>query len=63
MKTLADVQRYSRRLLEVISGSKAYGTDTPQSDIDIRGVLVWPEEVFYGFDPAPQVSDAKYDII
>ena len=50
-------------MLVIISGSKAYGADTPQSDIGIRGVFVWPEEVFYGFAPPPQVSDTKYDII
>ena len=38
-----------KTLYEVVCGSRAYGTDTPESDIDIRGVVVPPLEYFFGF--------------
>ena len=37
-------------VLECISGSKAYGLDTPESDTDIKGVFVLPKNEFYGVE-------------
>jgi len=55
---------HDRKLIiaEFISGSNAYGTNTPESDTDIRGVFIQPlEDVLkYGF--VEQVSDEKNDI-
>ncbi|MFT4641032.1 MAG: hypothetical protein ACI8T1_004367 [Verrucomicrobiales bacterium] len=60
--TLDEIQTSPWRLFDAVSGSRAYGTDTPESDIDIRGVFVLPPEQFYGFSPPVQVSDATNDI-
>ena len=60
--TLDEIQTSSDRLLlEAVAGSRAYGTDTPESDTDIRGVFVLPRPEFYGFNPDTQVSDATHD--
>lgn len=50
-------------LLECISGSKAYGTDLPTSDTDVKGVFVLPEEDYYGLAYTEQVSDASNDVV
>lgn len=38
-----------RIIIETRSGSKAYGTDTLDSDEDFRGIYIPPKEYFYGF--------------
>lgn len=50
-------------IFEGITGSNAYGTNTPESDCDIRGVFIQPldDVLKYGF--IEQVSDKKNDII
>ncbi|WP_130735457.1 DNA polymerase beta superfamily protein [Flavobacterium sp. J27] len=50
-------------LFEVISGSKAFGLDTPTSDTDIKGIYYLPKEKFFGLDYIPQVSNATNDIV
>jgi predicted nucleotidyltransferase len=49
-------------IFSAISGSNAYGTNTPESDRDIRGVFVQPlnDVLKYGF--VDQVSDEKNDV-
>lgn len=49
-------------LLQCISGSKAYGLDTPQSDTDIRGVFCLPRVQYYGFEYTAQVANASNDV-
>lgn len=49
-------------VLECISGSKAYGLDTPQSDLDIKGIFIAQRWNFYGLDYIAQVSNASNDI-
>lgn len=48
-------------LLESISGSRAYGTDLPESDTDIKGVFYMPKTQFYGLQQVNQVSDEGND--
>jgi hypothetical protein len=48
-------------LLECISGIKAYGLDTPQSDTDLKGVFYLPKERFFGLDYIPQISNETND--
>lgn len=48
-------------LFECITGSRAYGTDTPESDSDLRGVFVMPRSSFFGTDRVDQVSDETND--
>lgn len=50
-------------LLECISGSKAYGLDTPESDTDIKGIFFLPKEAFFGLYYIDQVSNESNDII
>jgi predicted nucleotidyltransferase len=51
-------------LFECISGSRAYGTSTPESDMDIRGVYAVRPTAYLGLTPpADQVSDARNDIV
>ena len=50
-------------VLEVITGSRAYGLDTVQSDTDIRGVFVLPENMYYGLEYTEQVNNETNDIV
>jgi hypothetical protein len=49
-------------VFEAISGSKAYGLDTPESDTDMRGLFVAPRNLFFAHEAPAQLSDAKNDI-
>jgi hypothetical protein len=62
MLTLDQMENECDILLASISGSKAYGTDTPESDTDLRGVFILPAERFFGLECIDQVSDEKNDI-
>lgn len=59
--TIADIKNSNCLLFECISGSRAYGTDLPTSDTDIKGVFVLPRHQFYGLDYVEQVSSEKND--
>lgn len=50
-------------LLRCISGSRAFGLDTPTSDTDIKGVFYLPPKAFYGLDYTPQVANGTNDIV
>lgn len=50
-------------IFRCISGSNLYGTNTPDSDIDERGVFIPSEEYFYGFlNRTEQFEDKNNDI-
>lgn len=50
-------------IFEVVSGSHAYGTNTPTSDLDIRGIFRLPKESYNSIIHPPQeVGDEKQDI-
>lgn len=57
--TIKEIRDKKLIIFETVAGSHAYGTATPESDKDIRGVFVQPlEDVLkYGF--TDQVSDEK----
>jgi len=61
--TIDDLKNKGLIILECISGSRAYGLDTPASDTDIKGVFLLPKEDFYGLDYTPQVSNPTNDIV
>jgi uncharacterized protein len=50
-------------VLEAITGSKAYGLDTPASDTDIRGVYILPKQSYYGLSFPEQVANETNDIV
>ncbi|MDX2304505.1 MAG: nucleotidyltransferase domain-containing protein [Microscillaceae bacterium] len=60
---IEDLKQKQLILFECISGSKAYGLSTPQSDTDIRGVFVMPQSTLYGLHAPDQVSDATQDTV
>jgi predicted nucleotidyltransferase len=47
----------------VKSGSHAYGTNTENSDIDLRGVLIEPPRYVYGLTPFEQFDDLQTDTV
>ena len=47
----------------VMSGSHAYGTATPDSDIDLRGVLVEPKQYLLGLQSFEQFEDLPTDTV
>lgn len=61
--TIDELRAKGLIILECISGSKAYGLDTPQSDTDIKGVFVLPKKDFYGLNYIKQVNNETNDIV
>lgn len=60
--TIQEVKDKGLMLFETISGSRAYGTHKPTSDIDYRGVFILPVENLLGFNYIDQVSDSTNDV-
>ncbi len=61
--TIDDLRNRGLIILECISGSKAYGLDTPTSDTDIKGVFILPKEEYYGLNYIPQVNNETNDVV
>ncbi|RSK24216.1 DNA polymerase beta superfamily protein [Hymenobacter metallilatus] len=61
MLTISDLRQRGLILFEALSGSRAYGTDLPHSDVDLKGVFILPETEFFGLDYVPQVANATND--
>ncbi|GAK97210.1 hypothetical protein JCM19294_1256 [Nonlabens tegetincola] len=61
--TIRDLKEKNLIILECVSGSKAYGLDTPTSDTDIKGVFILPKKDYYGLDYIPQISNPTNDIV
>ena len=59
--TIQEIKDNGLLLFECISGSKAYGLDTPQSDTDLKGVFYLPKEKFFGLKYIPQISNETND--
>jgi uncharacterized protein len=59
--TINDIKEKGLLLFECISGSKAYGLNTAQSDTDLRGVYFLPKTQFYGLEYIPQISNETSD--
>jgi len=61
--TIAELKKSGTIIFECISGSRAYGLDTPTSDTDIRGVFILPKENFYSLEYVAQVNNETNDIV
>ncbi|WP_196893565.1 DNA polymerase beta superfamily protein [Aureivirga marina] len=61
--TIKELREKGWIILECISGSKAYGLNTPTSDTDIKGVFLLPKEEFYGLNYIPQIANETNDIV
>jgi predicted nucleotidyltransferase len=59
--TIADLRQQNLILFEAVSGSRAYGTNLPHSDTDLKGVFVLPEDQFLGLDYLPQIANETND--
>jgi predicted nucleotidyltransferase len=59
--TLEEMRSGNMLLLDCISGSRAYGLNTPQSDTDLKGVFLLPQQVFYGLHYTEQVNNKTND--
>jgi predicted nucleotidyltransferase len=59
--TIADLRQQHLILFEAVSGSRAYGTQLPHSDTDLKGVFILPEDRFFGLDYVPQVANETND--
>lgn len=61
--TIEEIKSKNLVLLEVISGSKAFGLDTPTSDTDIKGVFYIPKEKYFGLEYISQIANESNDIV
>lgn len=60
LKTNSDLNQV---IYLVASGSRAYGTETPDSDVDLRGVLVEPKHYLFGLKSFEQFEDLPSDTV
>lgn len=60
--TIQDLKNKNHLLFKAISGSRAFGLATKNSDTDIRGVYYLPKEDFFGLNYIPQVSNETNDL-
>jgi uncharacterized protein len=49
-------------IMLTVSGSHAYGTNTPESDMDIRGMFIGEPKTIIGLNRMEQVEDKENDI-
>lgn len=63
--TIKDIKEKNLILYEYVRGSHSHGIATEKSDIDIGGVFIAPEEMYYGLSSnyQSQVSDEKNDVV
>lgn len=59
--TIKDIKDKNLLLFECLSGSKAFGLDTPTSDTDIKGIYYMPKDMFFGLQYVPQISNESND--
>lgn len=60
--TIQHLKNKNLLLFEAISGSRAFGLATENSDTDIRGVYYLPKEDFFGLNYIPQISNETNDL-
>lgn len=57
--TIDDLRKKGMILLEYVSGSQMYGTNTPTSDVDHRGIFIMPDEDFSDFNYSPDWEEVE----
>ncbi|WP_300662213.1 nucleotidyltransferase domain-containing protein [Fluviicola sp.] len=50
-------------LLKCISGSRAYGLQTPQSDTDYKGIFISPKREYFNLSHQEQINNETNDIV
>ncbi|MEW7278872.1 nucleotidyltransferase domain-containing protein [Aquimarina sp. 2201CG1-2-11] len=63
MKTIEELKASGSIIFECISGSRAYGLATANSDTDIRGVFILPKKQFYSLEYVGQINNETNDIV
>jgi len=63
IERIEDLDDSPWRLIDCTSGSQAYGTALPTSDVDRKGVFVLPPNQFYGLTLMPQLQDESHDSV
>lgn len=61
--TIHELNNSGSILFECVSGSRAYGLATADSDTDIRGVFVLPKKRYYSMDYIGQINNETNDIV
>lgn len=61
--TIKEIKNHNLLLFECVSGSRAFGLHTEQSDTDIKGVFYLPKRKYYGLEYISQVSNETNDIV
>ncbi|TAH18671.1 MAG: nucleotidyltransferase [Cytophagales bacterium] len=61
--TIEELREQQLIIFEVISGSRAYGTNLPHSDTDLRGVFMMPQSQIYGLNRTEQAQNTTNDIV
>ncbi|MFT5905918.1 MAG: putative nucleotidyltransferase [Cryomorphaceae bacterium] len=59
--SLSRVREKDLLLFETVAGSQAYGTNTPESDVDLRGIFAAPDSFLTAAQSIEQVQDEKGD--
>ena len=59
--TIEKIRKDNLLLLDCISGSRAYGLHTPQSDTDRKGVFLLPKRAYYGLEYTEQANNETND--
>lgn len=61
--TLEELYEKDIIVFECLSGSHAYGLATSESDVDVKGIFILPEDEFLGLSYVEQVSNETNDIV
>lgn len=61
--TIENLKEKGLIIYEVLSGSQLYGTNTPESDVDMKGIFVLPLDMILSNQYIEQISDEKNDIV
>lgn len=59
--TIEELKTKGLLLFECISGSRSYNLDLPQSDTDLKGVFIAPQESFFGLVETKQINNESND--